>query len=147
MPGCRCDSAADASACETKLYNIGFVENPSYEAPSVRYSFMSFTTPVQLHQLDVLTGVDTVLRKREVPTYDASAYREMRVWVRARDGQNVPVSLVWRRGMAPALDAAADDVQARRTAGAANAPGSAAADLQASRLLMSFISRRHPWNR
>ena len=119
------DSAADASACETKLYNIGFVENPSYEAPSVRYSFMSFTTPVQLHQLDVLTGVDTVLRKREVPTYDASAYREMRVWVRARDGQNVPVSLVWRRGMAPALDAAADDVQARRTAGAANAPGSA----------------------
>lgn len=113
LPG---DGAEAGGAAESKLYTIGFVENPSYEAPSVRYSYMSFTTPVQLHQLDVRTGEDTVLRTREVPTYDPAAYREMRVWVRVRDGQNVPVSLVWRRGMAEALDAVADRAVASHAA-------------------------------
>ncbi|MDD6461753.1 MAG: prolyl oligopeptidase family serine peptidase [Bifidobacteriaceae bacterium] len=127
------DDAGDASA--TALYNIGFVENPSYEAPTVRYSYTSFTRPVQLHQLNVTTGEDSVLKRREVPHYDASVYREMRVWVRVRDGQNVPVSLVWRRGLAPALDAvadgeSADGVDGARSAGSAAEPHIAAPSVE-----------------
>ncbi|MFR0558710.1 S9 family peptidase [Pseudoscardovia radai] len=88
------------------LVSIGFSGNSSYEAPTARYSFNSFTQPTELRQLNMRTGEDTLLRRRDVPHYDASAYRERRLWVRVRDGVRVPVSLVWKAGLVPALDAA-----------------------------------------
>jgi oligopeptidase B len=79
------------------LYSIGAGGNPSYDAPRMRYSFASYTTPGQLHELDPSTGEDVVLKVAEVlGDFDASNYRERRLWVRVRDGELVPVSLVFR---------------------------------------------------
>ncbi|OTA26258.1 S9 family peptidase [Alloscardovia macacae] len=86
------------------LPSVGFGANPSYESPVLRYGFGSYTQPSQLRELNPLTGEDRLLRKAHVQNYDASLYAERRLWVVARDGVRVPVSLVWRRGMVPALD-------------------------------------------
>lgn len=87
-----------------KLFAIGFGSNPTYEAPVVRYGYSSFTQPSQIHQLNVLTGEDEVLRVKDVPNYDPELYSERCLWVRVRDGEKVPVSLVWKTGMVPGLD-------------------------------------------
>ena len=81
-----------------RLYSVGTGGNPSYEAPRVRYSFSSFTRPGELHEYDPATGDDVTLKRaRVLGGVDPRDYRERRVWVTARDGERLPVSLVWRR--------------------------------------------------
>lgn len=90
------DTASEGG--EARLYSIGAGGNPSYDAPRMRYSFTGYTRPGELHEIDPRTGVDTVLKRaRVLGDFDASRYAERRIWVTARDGEHVPVSLVWRR--------------------------------------------------
>lgn len=81
-----------------KLFSIGSTGNPSYEAPRLRYAFGSYTQPAQLHELDPATGEDVLLKEGTVlGGFNADDYAERRVWVSARDGMRIPVSLVWRK--------------------------------------------------
>ncbi|RBP97483.1 S9 family peptidase [Bifidobacterium aemilianum] len=119
------DSVTDhAQPCPTSagehLYSFGGGGNPSYDAPRMRYSFASYTRPGQLRELDPVTGRDRLLKAGKVlGDFDAANYAEHRAWVRARDGELIPVSLVWRRdrlpqvGRAFAMDASAQDSPAQ----------------------------------
>jgi oligopeptidase B len=55
------------------------------------------TTPDTLFELDMDTGERRVLKQQEVKGFDASHYRSEHLWITARDGVEVPVSLVYRR--------------------------------------------------
>ena len=80
-----------------RLWSIGSVGSPSYEAPFLRYSYGSYTVPPQVHELNPSTGKDVFLRAATVlGDFDPANYSERRVWVPAPDGVRVPVSLVWR---------------------------------------------------
>jgi oligopeptidase B len=66
------------------------------------------TTPDTLFELDMNTGERRVIKQTEVPGFDASDYQSEHLWVTARDGVQVPVSLVYnrkyfRRGKNPVL--------------------------------------------
>ncbi|PJM78672.1 S9 family peptidase [Bifidobacterium scaligerum] len=88
-----------------RLYSIGTGGNPSYDAPRMRYSFSSYTRPGELHEIDPATGQDTLLKRATVlGGFDPRDYMERRVWITARDGERIPVSLVWHRDC-PAQDA------------------------------------------
>lgn len=89
-----------------RLYSIGTGGNPSYDAPRMRYSFASYARPGELHELDPATGTDALLKRAEVlGGFDPHTYAERRVWVAARDGERIPVSLVWKKGTRPACGA------------------------------------------
>ncbi|NMN00497.1 protease II [Bifidobacterium sp. DSM 109958] len=80
-----------------RLYSIGASGNPSYEAPRLRYSFGSYTLPGELHELDPATGADVLLKRAQVlGDFSADDYVEHRLWITARDGEKIPVSLVWK---------------------------------------------------
>ena len=100
-------ATADAMPGETRrLYSIGVGGNPSYDAPRMRYSFSSYTRPGELHDIDPATGEDRLLKRATVlGGFEPREYMERRVWVTARDGERIPVSLVWRRDV-PACDSA-----------------------------------------
>ena len=88
-----------------RLYTIGAGGNPSYDAPRMRYSFTSYTRPGELHEVDPATGEDRLLKRGTVlGDFDPRDYMERRVWITARDGERIPVSLVWRRDI-PIQDA------------------------------------------
>ena len=55
------------------------------------------TTPDTLFELDMDTGERRVLKQTEVPGFDAANYRSEHLWIVARDGVEVPVSLVYHR--------------------------------------------------
>ncbi len=66
------------------------------------------TTPDTLFELDMDTGERRVLKQQEVKGFEASHYRSEHLWIKARDGVEVPVSLVYRRehfrkGVSPLL--------------------------------------------
>lgn len=92
-------ASADGLPGETRrLYTIAAGGNPSYDAPRMRYTFSSYTRPGELHEIDPSTGEDVLLKRaRVLGDFDARDYMERRVWIPARDGERIPVSLVWRR--------------------------------------------------
>ena len=75
-------------------YVMSLDVNPEVAATKVRYTYNSLTTPETTYEVDVASGERTVLKVQPVPGYDASRYVTERVWVTARDGARVPVSLV-----------------------------------------------------
>ena len=71
--------------------------NPTPETSKLRYGYSSMTTPSTLFELDMDSGERQVLKQSEVKGFDASHYRSEHLWIKARDGVEVPVSLVWHR--------------------------------------------------
>ena len=82
-------------------YAAGTAFNPEFDTPSFRYSYRSFVTPSSVYEYDVATAKSTLLKQTEVlGGYDPKQYVSERVHVAARDGTRIPVSLVYRRGVA-----------------------------------------------
>lgn len=71
--------------------------NPDPETSKLRYGYSSMTTPTTLFELDMDSGDRRVLKQSDVKGFDASHYRSEHLWVKARDGVEVPVSLVYHR--------------------------------------------------
>ncbi len=71
-------------------------DNREFETAAFRYRYQSFVTPDSVFDYDVKAGTSRLLKETEVPLYDRSLYRSERIWVVARDGTKVPVSLVWK---------------------------------------------------
>ncbi|RYE79132.1 MAG: S9 family peptidase [Oxalobacteraceae bacterium] len=79
-------------------YSMGLDVNSEHDTPWLRYSYTSMTTPATTYEVNVETGERRQLKQQPVIGYDASQYTTERVWVDARDGTRVPVSLVYRKG-------------------------------------------------
>ncbi|MCU5775879.1 prolyl oligopeptidase family serine peptidase [Erwiniaceae bacterium BAC15a-03b] len=84
-------------AFDDPAYVTWLAYNPSPETGKLRYGYSSMTTPATLFELDMDSGERLVLKQSEVKGFDASKYRSEHMWVKARDGIEVPVSLVYHR--------------------------------------------------
>jgi oligopeptidase B len=72
--------------------------NRDFNATTYRYAYQSLVRPASVFRYDVATGESTLLKQQEVPGgFDASLYESQRLWFRAHDGTEVPVSLVYKR--------------------------------------------------
>ena len=72
--------------------------NRDFNATQFRYAYQSLVRPSSVFLYDVATGESTLLKQQEVPGgFDTSHYQSERLWFRAHDGTEVPVSLVYRR--------------------------------------------------
>jgi len=77
-------------------YVAGLGDNPEYAVDTLRLSYESMVTPGTVQDYDVATGAITTLKVQEIPSgYDASKYRTERLNIPARDGTQVPVSIVY----------------------------------------------------
>ncbi|MRS16146.1 oligopeptidase B [Enterobacteriaceae bacterium RIT691] len=84
-------------AFDDPAYVTWVAYNPEPDTSRLRYGYSSMTTPDTLFELDMDTGERKVLKQQEVKGFDASLYRSEHLWVNARDGVQVPVSLVYHR--------------------------------------------------
>ncbi|MGY6587013.1 MAG: S9 family peptidase [Wenzhouxiangella sp.] len=75
---------------------LGANTDPS--SSRLRFIYTSMTTPTQTWDLDVATGERELLKEVDVPGgFDSSDYVSERIWVEARDGARVPVSILRHR--------------------------------------------------
>ncbi len=71
--------------------------NRDFATAKYRYSYQSLVRPGSVFEYDVATRESTLLKQQEVPGgFDASQYTSERLWFKAKDGTQVPVSLVYR---------------------------------------------------
>jgi oligopeptidase B len=79
-------------------YVVGLGTNAEFDTASVRLGYASMVTPDTVHDYHVAERRLEVRKVREIPSgYDPSAYVTERLWIEARDGARVPVSVVHRR--------------------------------------------------
>ena len=73
--------------------------NSEQETDVLRYSFTSLRTPSSIFELDMSTGGRRLLKQQEVlGGFSSGSYVTERLFIAARDGAQVPVSLLYRRG-------------------------------------------------
>ncbi|WP_312740241.1 S9 family peptidase [Cedecea neteri] len=76
---------------------LGF--NPEPQAGKLRYGYSSMTTPTSTYEWDLTSGERTLLKRQEVNNTSPQDYHSERIWITARDGVKVPVSLVYNKKM------------------------------------------------
>ncbi|QQV78768.1 S9 family peptidase [Sphingomonas aliaeris] len=79
-------------------YDMSLSTNAEPNTPWLRYTYASLTTPTTTYEVNTATGERRTLKVQPVPGYDATQYVTERVWVPARDGARIPVSLVYKKG-------------------------------------------------
>lgn len=96
-------------AGDEPTYAMYISSNPELDSPLLRYSYSSLTTPTTVYDYDMRTGVRTLLKRDPVlGNYDPADYETELRFATARDGKQIPVSLVHRKdfvrnGTAPLL--------------------------------------------
>ncbi|QIX26429.1 S9 family peptidase [Nocardioides sp. JQ2195] len=84
---------------EDEVYTIGSGGNPEFHQPVVRVGYTTMATPSSIYNYDVRTRELSLLKQAPVQgNYDPAAYEEHRLWAKADDGADVPISLVLPAG-------------------------------------------------
>jgi oligopeptidase B len=74
--------------------------NPEFNTEVLRYGYQSMTTPNSTYDYNMRTRDRTLLKQQEVVgDFDPENYETKRLYVEARDGVEVPITMVYRKGM------------------------------------------------
>ncbi len=80
-------------------YGAGFGGNPEFAPAAYRLVYSSMVTPQTVYDYHPQSGELETLKVQEIPSgYDRTLYRTERLMVPARDGKQIPVSVVYPRG-------------------------------------------------
>ncbi|HEV7611098.1 MAG TPA: S9 family peptidase [Steroidobacteraceae bacterium] len=87
-------------ASDEAAYATSMSVNPELDTDLLRYAYTSLTTPTTVYDFNVRTG-EKVLLKRDpvIGSFDPANYRTEFLFAPARDGAQIPVSLVYRAGL------------------------------------------------
>jgi len=81
-------------------YTAFVMENYEIDTGVLRFGYTSLTTPRSTYDYDMKKRRKTLLKRQEVlGGFDQANYLTERLYAPARDGEKVPISLVYRRGV------------------------------------------------
>ncbi|MBW6497936.1 MAG: S9 family peptidase [Bacteroidales bacterium] len=85
---------------EEEAYTAGIGMNAEMNTEVLRYNYTSLTTPNSQYDYNMATGVLTMVKQQEVlGGFDPANYETRRMFVTARDGVEVPVTILYGKGM------------------------------------------------
>jgi oligopeptidase B len=88
-------------ASDEAAYSTSISVNPELTTEIVRYAYSSLTTPTTIYDYNVRTREQLLLKRDPVVgSFDPQDYATEFFMAPARDGAEIPVSLVYRRGFA-----------------------------------------------
>jgi oligopeptidase B len=74
--------------------------NPEFDTDWLRYRYTSLTTPNSVYDYNMNTKEKKLMKQQEVGEgFDSSLYLAERLYATARDGTQIPISLVYRKGL------------------------------------------------
>ncbi|MGB5941451.1 MAG: S9 family peptidase [Leeuwenhoekiella sp.] len=75
--------------------------NPDFDTSKLRYVYNALDTPPTVVEFDMVTKEKTILKQTEVlgGNFKQENYETQRIWAPAKDGVQVPISLVYRKGL------------------------------------------------
>ena len=80
-------------------YMVRSMNNPEYNTDNFRFVYTSMITPSSQYEQNLVTGERTLLKQQEVlGGYDKTQYTTERIFATAKDGTQIPISLVYKKG-------------------------------------------------
>jgi oligopeptidase B len=86
---------------ESETYTAMTTTNLDFETELLRYSYQSLATPSSAIDFNMRTKEKTILKEHEVlgGKFDKNNYTEERIWATAKDGTQIPISMIYRKGI------------------------------------------------
>ncbi len=82
------------------VYTSYLDETPEYAASVLRYVYTSLNRPSSTYAYNMETGISTLLKQQEVPGgFNPDDYAAERVWAKTADGVQVPMSVIYKKGL------------------------------------------------
>ncbi len=95
------DGAERSIAFDEEAYGLGIDAGYEFETDTLRFLYASLARPAETYDYDLATGERTLLKRQEVPSgHDPAAYKVRRIFATAKDGEQVPVSILHRADLA-----------------------------------------------
>jgi oligopeptidase B len=93
------DGAEHAIDFPEEAYSLGLSSGYEFDTTTLRFVYSSMTTPSQVFDYDMESRARTLRKTQEVPSgHDPATYVTRRVLAPARDGEQIPVSLLYAKG-------------------------------------------------
>ncbi|MCC5995654.1 MAG: S9 family peptidase [Oceanicaulis sp.] len=93
------DSAEHEIAFDEEAYALGAWGGYEYAVDRMRFSYESPSTPTEIYDYDMASRERTLIKRQEIPSgHNADDYVVRRLTARARDGETIPVTLLYREG-------------------------------------------------
>lgn len=75
--------------------------NPDFDTDILRYTYNSLNTPTSVVDFNMATKEKTILKEQEVlgGDFNKDNYTSERIWATAEDGTQIPVSMIYRKGL------------------------------------------------
>ena len=74
--------------------------NKEFNSKYFRFIYSSLTTPWTHYDYDFETRNKTLIKRQEIPSgYNPEDYEAERIWISSHDGIEIPVSLVYKKGL------------------------------------------------
>jgi oligopeptidase B len=90
-----------AIAFDEEAYSLGMSSGYEFDTATLRFTYSSMTTPVQVYDYDMRTRTRVLRKTQEVPSgHNPADYVTRRLNAPAPDGETVPVSVLYRKGTA-----------------------------------------------
>ena len=90
------DLADDTShyiSFDEEAYAVWPMQGREWQTTTLRFSYMSMTTPETIYDYDMVSRERTMRKQTEVPGgFQAENYESKRIWATVRDGVQVPIS-------------------------------------------------------
>ncbi len=94
---------------DEEAYELGIDPGLEFDTRTLRFSYTSMTTPSQVFDFDMQLRTRELRKQQEVPSgHNPSSYVTKRIFARAHDGTDIPISLLYKKdtpidGSAPLL--------------------------------------------
>ena len=82
-----------------EVYDVSLAYNNNFNERFFRYSYSSLKTSPQIYKYDLLESKNDVIWKKQVKNFFDSNYDVKRIKTSARDKTEVPVSIVYKKGL------------------------------------------------
>ncbi len=80
-------------------FHVGSGRNFEPSATFFRCSYSSLLSPPTIYDITLTDGTLKLVKQQQIPNYDSSHFTVERVFVPATDGVNVPMTLLYRKGI------------------------------------------------
>ena len=82
-----------------EVYDLGLVYNNDFDSSFFRYSYSSLKTSPQILKYNLYDNTNNVIWKKQVNNFIDTDYEIKRIKTLVRDDTNVPVSIVYKKGL------------------------------------------------
>ncbi|MEJ8571344.1 S9 family peptidase [Microbaculum marinum] len=94
------DGLEYAIAFQEEAYSLGLSHGYEFDTTSIRFNYSSMRTPAEVFDYDMETHKRVLRKEQEVPSgHDPEHYETRRLHATGHDGETIPVSLLYRKGL------------------------------------------------